>query len=98
MIQIQNSGPIIVCDICGKQITDAKMASAVMPDSKKYPSGNGRVLHVHKENCQAKVDIQEGTSVNWDELTRHIRQLITNVKLTLTELEKEDQEDRYFGV
>ncbi len=94
MIQTQSSGPIIVCDICGKRITDAKMALAVMPNSKKYQNGNGRVLHVHKESCQAEVDEQEGT----DELTRHIRHLITNVNLTLKELEEEDRIDRDFDI
>jgi hypothetical protein len=101
MIQMaRNNGtmyPILVCDFCGKRIDDAGIAAAVMPESKPYPNGNGRVLFVHKGACHNAVEKTEGHAGGWEELSRHLRLLLHNVKLPPTQLADEMEKDKQFG-
>ncbi|MFZ2656612.1 MAG: hypothetical protein WAX69_16885 [Victivallales bacterium] len=102
MIQILDtktgSAPIIVCDHCGKRIDDAEDAAVIMPDTKRHPNKNRRAIHVHKGDCHDAVEASEGGNVGWEEMTRHIRLLMNNLKITTEQLEKEGKNDTEFGI
>jgi hypothetical protein len=103
MIQIQisestNTAPILVCDHCGKRITDAYNAAAVVLPNKNYPNGNGTVLHVHKGKCHTAVDLANPETHGWDEMTMHLRLLLKNVGIDLSKLEEEGKIDKQFGL
>jgi len=82
ILELENGyAPIIVCDQCGLRIDDAELAAAIAPESDKFKNDNRRVLHVHKGPCFDAVAKMEDGKCSWEELSRHMRYLIHNVKL-----------------
>ena len=99
MIKIINlggmTGPVIYCDCCGKRIDDASRA-AVLAAAKTQEKHTSAVLYVHKGKCHEKAEAQVG-SHGWQELSRHLLQLIYNAGLSLEDLEARRVTDTDLG-
>lgn len=76
---INNAGryaPVIKCDVCGKQITDAEMALALYPVN--VEGGSVPTLHVHKGVCDRKASALQGDEGGTDELDTYLYYLMHN--------------------
>lgn len=83
--------PIIVCDVCQRRITDAKMAMEIADHS--HDEGDGHevsVFHVHKGDCDRTLDEKLGAA-GTNELSLHLYQLIRNVGLTLDDMRRQEE-------
>lgn len=77
--------PVLVCDLCGEQLTDAKKAAVVFnnfaPNKSKLTA-----LHVHKGNIDGKTCHEEadliittgGGTPGWQEMTTCLDDLLKN--------------------
>jgi hypothetical protein len=79
--------PILLCDICEKQIDNLGMGAAIFPRS----STEGEiteVLHTHKKSCHdiAEKRIGGKSSAPWQELQDHFIWLMANSGKPATEL------------
>ena len=71
------TAPVIVCDQCGTQIQDARMALVMWRKDHGVILDDGKIHHVHKA-CH---DALEGDSpINWasSELTAFLRRIASN--------------------
>ena len=87
--------PIVVCDACGERIKDATMA-AVLTSGAIVDGDSAEVKHVHKGQCH---DAMEKTidGHGWEEMDRHLLQLIYNAGLSIDKLEARRQTDNDVG-
>jgi hypothetical protein len=89
------TGPVLYCDTCGKRIEDASrgIALAAVKVEEKRTS---EVLYLHKGKCHAKAEAKVGSN-GWQELSRHLVQLIYNVGLSIEDLEARKDTDCELG-
>lgn len=92
-----NSAPILICDICGERINNAREGAAVFGD-KASDKGVKDVKHVHKASCHDMAEIELAGEDNWQEMSQHLRLLLHNVGLTPKDLDDEGKTDRDFGL
>ena len=89
--------PVLFCDICAKPITDAGLAAAVTV-SHPIPEGEtSEVMYVHKGDCHDAADRRLGKKAGWDELSRHLRQLLYNTGLSPKKLQAQQAMDKDCG-
>jgi hypothetical protein len=70
--------PVFICDECGERIRDFKMAIVVWDNSNQF-------RHLHKITCD------HDKSLRWCELGEHLRHLLFNVGMGVSEIETEDE-------
>ena len=72
--------PQVICDACGKAITNARMAVAVS----RMDGEQNRVLYAHKGVCHQIVEslLGDTTGIGWAELLEHLCQLQYNAMLS----------------
>jgi len=96
---IRNEGrttPIVVCDNCKEPITDSEMAMAIW----KQPDVDGtqaEVFHLHKGPCDRAFKAVIGDPNPWQELTKHLHYLCSNVGLSPEKLLKEEAIEQEIG-
>src|SRR5262249_8429941 len=84
--------PKIICDSCGKEISNAKAAAIVFKNFME-PDEKTTGLFVHKDfvggNClsvaEAKIRSQ-GARSGWLELSQHLAYVVSNVGLTAEDI------------
>lgn len=84
---------VVVCDACGKRITDGGQAVALNSDTDKV-SEMVSAYHAHKGACHDAVEQRIGSpgqTVGWEEFSAHIFQAVTNSGLTLEGLAEEQE-------
>ena len=89
------TGPVIYCDTCGKRIEDASRA-VVLAAEKIEEKQTSEVLYVHKGKCHDKAEAKIGSN-GWQELSRHLLQLVYNVGLSIEDLEARKDTDVELG-
>lgn len=95
--------PIIVCDVCNKQIEDVMHAYAVNPNrlalAEETPS---EVLYAHRGKCQdiaeARMQEQYGMLAGSEELSTHVYLLCYNLGLTPQWFQDRDRQFEEFGM
>lgn len=86
------SAPVLVCDVCGSRIEDAKNAAAVNNFNSETVSDGDLldVIYTHKGKCHNRAEslmTARGVGVvGWLELQHHLVDLIHNVGLSPVEL------------
>jgi hypothetical protein len=86
--------PKLFCDSCGEEITDAKQAAVVFSN---FMDNTHRTVatYVHKDfvkgDCMAQAEASiraKGEQSGWEELGEHLAYLISNVGMSLADIEK----------
>ena len=91
--------PILTCDVCERQITNARLAAALF-NSNSTDLNNGdlqNVVYVHKGRCFDTAEsrmMELGVQPGWNELTRHLSRLLHSVGLTADQVEPPDENDQ----
>lgn len=84
--------PIMICDVCGERIEDAKNGAAVSnSDPEVLSDGDAvEVKHTHKGDCHDEADQhlrEQGIHPGWNSLTTHLMQVLHNTGLSPKDLE-----------
>lgn len=89
--------PVLMCDVCGTWIEDAKEGAAVFVT----PQNNGDttdVMHVHKRACHDAAEAKLGgrAKCSWQELSEHMLHLTHNTALPVERLKEiADRQDQF---
>lgn len=82
---------LIICDACGGQITDGRMALAVWP-AEMTQGGTSPIQHVHKDLlCQGAMEASMakfGRQMAAEELGSHLLYLVQNTGFSLDDLRR----------
>lgn len=76
-------GPIMLCDICGERITDARQAQVHW----LYDGDSNRIIHthfVHKAGCNQYIN----RNTHWERLDVWMNYLLTNLGLPKFEVKE----------
>ena len=98
MLQIETesnwNAPKIFCDICDRQITEAKSAAVVFANFNETRT-RAAPLYVHKNfvhgDCLSRAEDQikaSGATSGWEELTTFLAHAIANVGMNATDVGK----------
>lgn len=94
---LNNSGrsaPIVKCDMCGKQITDAALGMA-MYDRPAKEGDVSRVWYLHKGECDMKHSLATaGKHYPWQELSHYLYDLCANSGLSPSAIRRIETAER----
>jgi len=93
--------PVIICDICGKQIKDAQMGAVVHSLTDLSEQQKLDVLYAHKGACHDAAEKQfvkgNRRGSGWEELSIHLYYLCYNTGMTPQKIEEEHERFEAFG-
>lgn len=91
--------PMLVCDVCGTWIEDAKEGAAVFVTPQNIGDTND-VMHVHKRSCHDEAEARFGgrAKCSWQELGPHLLHLTHNTGLPVQKLKEISDREGEFGL
>jgi len=92
--------PVVVCDICGQQITEARNGAVANTWTEDIQEpGYVEILYAHKGAChdiaEARLS-QKSQTIGWEELSHHLLYVVRNAGLTIENLEKLEHDYQEF--
>ena len=87
--------PLVLCDICDRQITDATQAIVVSYFLRTFQD-DWKVFYVHKGKCSDVAATRFNEPATWEKLSTHLYLLCHNLGLTSEWFQEHDKNFKGF--
>lgn len=90
----QRTGPILVCDVCGERMADAKEVNVLWDaPTVEATSPSPKFYTTHKGRCTEVFDQRAGVRHAWSETSLFFFRLLSNIGVSTEDLERAAHSD-----